>query len=87
MKITINHNGFHGHTSAVLNVPGKPGDKVILTPHQIRKLRVIPCGCDSCSCGESMLRALSDYGQRFDPCKLTIPASGEINIRGNYPQQ
>lgn len=86
MQITITHNGFHGHTSTRLRIDASPGQTVSLSPGQLHKLRVTPCGMSDCHCGESMLSALRDYGTTQEPHKLTVPASGTIAIRGHYPQ-
>jgi len=87
MKLTINHNGFHGQSCITLRLAGKPGDVVELSESQIRKLETHPCGMTDCRCGESMIRACSDWGQSEAPKMMLIPESGEINLRGNYPQQ
>lgn len=87
-KITITHNGFHGYTSRALVVDGKPGEKVELSDSQIKKLSRGACGSSDCRCGETMLKALSDYGMAYEPRYLTIPEVGtEIEINGNYPQR
>ncbi len=85
--ITIRHNGFHGITTKTIRVWGKPGDTAILSPAQIKKLDRAACGMSDCRCGETMLKALSDWGFAQEPCKIEIPKGGEIKIRGNYPQQ
>jgi hypothetical protein len=89
MKITINHNGFHGYTSRAIVVSGKPGERVELTPSQIKKLARAACGCHDCSCGESLLKCCDPNYDTFEngPRFILIPTIGnEINVRGNYPQ-
>jgi hypothetical protein len=89
MKITINHNGFHGCTICTLNLAGKPGERIELTCSQIKKLSRAACGMSDCKCGESLLAACEELGPWEDAPRefIRIPASGnEINVRGNYPQ-
>lgn len=90
MKITINHNGFHGWNARTVDVIGKPGDIVELSASQVRRLRNAACGCRDCKCGESLLAACEEDPQMsFSPKYfLRIPTSGsEINVTGNYPQR
>jgi hypothetical protein len=89
MTITIKHNGFHGRTSRTIRVAGKPGDTVELTPSQVRRLRGAACGCSACTCGESMLSACDPESRcGYDPQYIIkIPASGVVEVDGNYPQR
>lgn len=90
MKITINHNGFHGRTSRTIEVAGNAGDRVRLSESQAKKLSRAGCGSLDCKCGESMLGALmkqvDEYWTPGRPAIIILPAEGEINLRGNYPQ-
>lgn len=86
MKIKISHNGFHGHTSAIIQVNGRPGDRVRLTPSQVARLKPMACGCSDCKCGESLLAACEDEARIDGEYWLHIPESGEIEVQGNYPQ-
>ena len=84
----ITHNGFHGHTTVALIVSGKPGENVELTDSQIKKLSLAACGSSTCKCGETLIKACSDWGMTEHPCMIEIPEAGtEIEITGNYPQQ
>lgn len=88
-KLTITHNGFHGYTSASLVVEGNPGDRVELSPAQIKKLKRKACGCSDCKCGESLLAAcaIPEPWRNDSPVYLIIPVDGtDIDVRGNYPQ-
>lgn len=89
MKLTINHNGFHGYTRVTLLVKGLPGSRVELTPSQIKRLERAGCGMRDCSCGESVLGALgwrTGLSDGEDPF-LEIPeGSKEINVVGHYLQ-
>lgn len=90
MKITINHNGFHGYTSRAISLDGRPGEIVTLTESQTKKLARAACGCADCTCGESLLAACEpmETGDPREPRKIRIPSVGcEINVRGNYPQR
>lgn len=94
MKITINHNGFHGHTARTIKVTGKPGERVELTPSQTKKLARAGCGLSECKCGESILDALLRIeGDFYDPIHnprayVSVPENGdEIQLTGNYPQR
>ena len=88
MKLTITHDGFHGETSCTILVCGQPGETVVLSAGQIKKLSRAACGMSDCRCGETMLKALSDYGVSQEPCLFVIPEDGnEIQLRGSYPQQ
>ncbi len=88
MKITINHNGFHGLTSRTISVHGWYGDLVCLSDSQVRKLARAACGSSTCKCGESLLIACEYFGDpKHTAVYFKIPAEGnEINVRGNYPQ-
>ena len=87
-KLTITHNGFHGYSSKTIVVDGKPGEEVELTDSQIKKLSRAACGCSDCTCGETLLKALSDWGMSEHPRMIEIPEEGtEIEIDGNYPQR
>ena len=89
MKLTINHNGFHGYTSRTISLSGKPGELVTLSESQTKKLSRAGCGCADCTCGESLLAACEpmESGGPSEPRRIRIPADGfEINVRGNYPQ-
>jgi len=88
MKITIIHNGAHGYTDCSIIVQGNPGEEVKLTNSQIKKLDAAGCPCSQCTCGETLLCALSDWGLADDPHMIRIPEEGsEIKVNGNYPQQ
>ncbi len=89
-KLTITHNGFHGYISCSIIVSGNPGDRVELSPAQIKKLSRAACGMSDCRCGESMIAACyrpepwNPEGRTF----LTIPETGtEIEVSGNYHQR
>jgi len=87
-KLTITHNGFHGYSAKTIVVDGKPGEKVELTDSQIKKLSRVACGSSSCTCGETLFKALSDWGISYDPRTIEIPKNGtEIKINGNYPHR
>lgn len=89
MKITINHNGFHGHTTRAIIVDGKPGQRAELTQSQIKKLARAACGMSDCNCGESLLKAfeLKEPWMSDSPTFFTIPDCGaEMEVKGNYPQ-
>ena len=87
-KLTITHNGFHGYTTRSIVVEGNPGEEVELTDSQIRKLSRAACGCSDCKCGETLLKACSDWGLAYEPRMIQIPEEGtEIEIDGNYPQR
>ena len=89
-KLTINYTGFHGFDARSIVVDGNPGDRVQLTPSQVKKLRRAGCGLADCKCGESMLKVAEIAEPWRDDCPayITIPESGtEIEVRGNYPQR
>lgn len=89
MRITINHNGFHGYASRTILLSGKPGELVTLSESQTKKLGRAGCGCADCTCGESLLTACEppETGDPSEPRRIRIPANGrEINVLGNYPQ-
>lgn len=86
MKIIITHDGFHGTSTLALKVNGKPGEIVTLSETQVQKLGKACCGMRDCKCGESMIKALSDWQESPTPNHLIVPESGEIELRGNYPQ-
>jgi hypothetical protein len=89
-KISITHNGFHGYTTRSLTVIGNPGDRVELSPAQIKKLSRAACGMSDCRCGESMLAACEqpEPWNPEAPVYLTIPETGtEIEVSGNYPRR
>ena len=86
MKLTITHNGFHGYTTLSIIVTGKPGETIELTDSQIKRLSRAACGSSACKCGETLLKACSDYGMVSEPRMIQIPEDGaEIEINGNYP--
>jgi len=89
MRLTINHNGFHGFTRRSIVVSGKPGDRVQLSPSQVKRLARVACGMNDCCCGESLLDAcIWEHLDFEDPVYLDIPATGtEIKVRGHYPQR
>jgi hypothetical protein len=89
MKLTINYNGFHGVDARTIAVEGKPGDRVKLTPSQVKKLRSAGCGVNGCQCGESFLKVAEMIApwQKDCPAFITVPEFGtEIEVVGNYPQ-
>ena len=89
MKITINHNGFHGYTSRTISLSGKPGELVTLSESQAKKLNRAGCGHSDCTCGESLLAACEpiETSDPSEPRQIHIPTEGcEINVRGNYPR-
>jgi len=89
MKITINHNGFHGYTSRTLLLKGAAGERVELTCSQVKKLERAACGISACKCGETLFAACEIPEPWLEAAAvfLVIPTTGnEINVRGNYPQ-
>ena len=85
-KLTINHNGFHGYTARSIIVSGNPGDRVELSPAQIKKLSRAACGMSDCRCGESLIPFQPEPWT--DRAFITIPSDGtEIEVSGNYPQR
>lgn len=94
MKLTINHNGFHGRNSATIVVPdtAKPGDIVELSASVCNRLAKVACGVSSCLCGEGFEITGTRYMEdgtprqsRKDVGYFQIPAEGR-EVRGNYPQ-
>ena len=90
MKVTINHNGFHGWNARTINVDGRPGDVVELTESQVKRLKNAACGGSDCKCGESLLAACEEEPRMSHEPRffIRIPADGsDITVTGNYPQR
>jgi len=95
MKITINHNGYHGwHRVGITGEPeelSKAGSyRVIVSARTARRVNNTVCGHADCQCGEAIASIPDDL--RDTDCTdqaVYYPSeddgkTGEIS--GNYPQ-
>ena len=94
MKITVEHNGFHGLTKMYLSFPhAKPGETVPVSLSQFEKLVKEPCGISDCSCGEGSGHILDNWENlsfRISQClnreeQRSLFASGiaKLTLSGN----
>jgi hypothetical protein len=99
MKLTINHNGFHGRNHATVHVTDQDyRDRDDIAGYEITRRQAVRanrrvCGGGDCRCGEHIATYIGGHADTWiiEADRITQPegravTSATIEMRGNYPQ-